>query len=289
VGAEARKVLTSRYLNDPEGADDDAADERRFPVVEVADDHRNQTGEDGNLRHRNATEGTGRAGATTIEPARADPLLGARPRGHLRLVFGAVLAPLRGDRAGCGPGPPALPGAALRTLTGHGKRGLWHERLDDRGDRPPREHRMVFSNAADATRVHDMSAQKPLELILARNLLSSLSTPAFLAGDDATLLFYNDAAGVLIGRRFEETGAMPSNEWTQLFGPFDENGEPINLRETPLTLALRDGRPHHAKLRIRVAGGTRQDVEASAIPIVGSSGSSGAIVIFWPADADESA
>lgn len=132
-----------------------------------------------------------------------------------------------------------------------------------------------------------MSAQKPLELILARNLLSSLSTPAFLAGDDASLLFYNEAAGVLIGRRFEETGAMTQSEWTRSFGPFDENGEPLNLEATPLTRALREGRPHHARLRIRVATGGQQDIEASAIPIVGSAGSSGAIVIFWPVFASE--
>ena len=38
-----------------------------------------------------------------------------------------------------------------------------------------------------------MSVQKPLELILARNLLSSISTPAFLVGEDGALLFYNEA------------------------------------------------------------------------------------------------
>lgn len=129
-----------------------------------------------------------------------------------------------------------------------------------------------------------MSAQKPLELILARNLLSSLSTPAFLAGDDASLLFYNDAAAVLIGRRFEETGPMDVSEWTERFGPYDESGDPINVEATPMTLALRDGRPHHAVLTIRLANGHRQEVEASAIPIVGSGGSSGAIVIFWPVE-----
>ncbi|HWC87324.1 MAG TPA: hypothetical protein VG388_12360 [Solirubrobacteraceae bacterium] len=131
-----------------------------------------------------------------------------------------------------------------------------------------------------------MSAQKPLELILARNLLSSLTTPAFLAGVDSTLLFYNEAAGVLIGRRFEDTGALPVGEWTRLFGPFSESGAPINLEETPLTLALRDGRPHHSRLVIRISGGSRQDIEASAIPIVGSGGFSGAIVVFWPVHED---
>ena len=138
-----------------------------------------------------------------------------------------------------------------------------------------------------AITVQRMSAQKPLELILARNLLSSLSTPAFLAGNDATLLFYNEAAGVLIGRRFEETGEMTATEWTKSFGPFDPEGAWLDLEATPLTRALRDGRPHHARLRIRVATGGQQDIEASAIPIVGSGGSSGAIVIFWPGYAQE--
>jgi len=127
-----------------------------------------------------------------------------------------------------------------------------------------------------------MSAQKPLELILARNLLSSLSTAAFLVGGDGGLLFYNEAAGVLIGRRFEETGAMRAGEWTQAFGPFDEDGVPIDYEETPLTIALRAGRPHHASFTIRVADGARREIEASAFPIIGNGGFSGAIVIFWP-------
>jgi PAS domain-containing protein len=51
-------------------------------------------------------------------------------------------------------------------------------------------------------------AQKPLELILARNLLSSISTPAFQVDERGTLVFFNEAAGALVGRRFEETGAL---------------------------------------------------------------------------------
>jgi PAS domain-containing protein len=127
-----------------------------------------------------------------------------------------------------------------------------------------------------------MSEQKPLELILARNLLSSLTTAAFLVGEDGALLFYNEAAGALVGRRFEETGSMAATEWTQAFGPYDENGDPINYEETPLTIALRDGRPHHASFGIRVANRDRREIEASAVPIVGSGGKSGAIVFFWP-------
>ena len=127
-----------------------------------------------------------------------------------------------------------------------------------------------------------MSSQKPLELILARNLLSSISTPAFLVGEAGTLLFYNDAAAALLGRRFEETGKLSATEWTAEFGPCDEDGRPIPYDEIPATLALRGNRPFHGTFRIRQSGGALREIEASAIPIVGRGGSAGGIVIFWP-------
>ncbi len=132
-----------------------------------------------------------------------------------------------------------------------------------------------------------MSAQKPLELILARNLLSSISTPAFLVGEDGALLFYNEGAAALLGRRFEESGTMTAPEWTSEFGPFDDDESPMPYDEIPATVAVRENRPYHGNFRICAAGGNHQDIAASAIPIVGSGGSTGAIVIFWPVTAAE--
>jgi PAS domain-containing protein len=51
----------------------------------------------------------------------------------------------------------------------------------------------------------ELSSPRPIELILARNLLSSLSTPAFLASGPGEIIFYNDAAARILGQRFEET------------------------------------------------------------------------------------
>lgn len=128
-------------------------------------------------------------------------------------------------------------------------------------------------------------AQKPLELILARNLITSISTPAFLVDENGDLLFYNEAAGALLGMSFEEAGRMGAEEWTGTFGPVDERGEPIPIEELPMTVALRDGRPAHSEFRIRSIKGDVHGIEASAFPIVGSNrDSSGAMIIFWPAD-----
>jgi PAS domain-containing protein len=133
------------------------------------------------------------------------------------------------------------------------------------------------------------SAQKPVELILARNLLSCLSTPAFLVDGDAILVFYNDAAAALLGRRFEETGRMDADAWRTQFGPFGPDGEPLPLDELPLSIALRHGHPAHHRFHIRSADGTDHEIEASATPLVSAEGSRGAMVIFWPVNegADE--
>jgi PAS domain-containing protein len=128
------------------------------------------------------------------------------------------------------------------------------------------------------------ASQRPLELILARNLLTAISTPAFLVDESAQLLFYNEAAGALLGTSFEEAGRMSAEEWTARFGPFDSDGRPAPLEELETTKALRDGRPAHAKLEIRLADGEVHAIEASALPISGArhDGRSGAIVFFWP-------
>ena len=126
-----------------------------------------------------------------------------------------------------------------------------------------------------------MSTQRPLELILARNLLSSISTPAFLVGELGALLYYNEAAAAMLGRRYEESGRLDAETWTREFGPFGDDGTPIPYDEIPATVAVRSQRPFHGRFLVCTSDGLR-DVAASAIPIVGPGGSSGAIVFFWP-------
>jgi PAS domain-containing protein len=129
----------------------------------------------------------------------------------------------------------------------------------------------------------EASPQRPLELILARNLLSSLSTPAFLADTNNDIVFYNEAAGTLLGRRFEESGPMSALAWLHDFGPLDESDAPIPFEEQPVTVALRANRAAHARHRIRSLSGAVHDVEVSGMPIIGAGGFHGAMVFFWVA------
>ena len=132
----------------------------------------------------------------------------------------------------------------------------------------------------------DASRQRPLELILARNLLSTLSTAAFLVNQPGDIVFYNEAAGSLLGRRFEEKGAMSGQEWVDAFGPLDDEGNPIPIEKQPLTTALRANRPAHARHRIRSLTGSEHVVEVSGVPVIGADGFMGAMVFIWLADED---
>jgi PAS domain-containing protein len=131
-----------------------------------------------------------------------------------------------------------------------------------------------------------MNVQRPLELILARNFLSSISTPAFLVDGAGQIVFYNEAAGRLLGQRFEEAGSMPAEDWTARFGPLGDDGQPIPYENLPLTVALRKNTPSHASMTIRSLDGAERHIEASAMPIVGTNGFEGALVIFWPTSPD---
>lgn len=95
------------------------------------------------------------------------------------------------------------------------------------------------------------------------------------------MVFYNDAAAAVIGARFEETGTLAREQWNPEFGPFDARGRPLDSKHLPVMVALRAGRPAYGRYRIRGERGLIA-VEAGALPLIGSAGYHGAIVVFWP-------
>lgn len=126
-----------------------------------------------------------------------------------------------------------------------------------------------------------MSAQQPLELILARNLLSSICTPALLLGGDGMLLFYNDAAASLLGRWLEESANRSAREWTQSLWPLDDSARRAECERLHAVRAVREQRPYHGSLLVRAADGVLREMQASAIPIVGLGGAGGTILFLW--------
>jgi PAS domain-containing protein len=125
------------------------------------------------------------------------------------------------------------------------------------------------------------TSPRPVELILARSLMSSLDTPAVLVDVSASVVFFNDAAAAMLGVRFEEAGPMTAEDWGACVDPAADDGGSVPVGEIPLLIALNQERPVHRRLRIRSATGGTQCIEVSAFPIDGSEGVCGAMALFW--------
>jgi PAS domain-containing protein len=130
---------------------------------------------------------------------------------------------------------------------------------------------------------------QPVELILARNLISAVELAAFIVDPDGVIVFFNNSAGTLIGRRFEEVGPLPREQWNSTFGPFDEFGQLMPTDSLPLTVALRDGLPVNGHFHVRLHEEDELiEVDVSALPLRTAHGFQGALVVFWrsPDEAD---
>jgi PAS domain-containing protein len=121
-----------------------------------------------------------------------------------------------------------------------------------------------------------------IEIILNRQLADCLSIPVFITDTKGNLIFYNEPAEEILGKRFEDTGEMPVEQWATDFKPFDENGTPLPPEELPLVNTLQDALPHHKTFWIESMQGKNQKISVTAYPIIGRTGKmSGAVAIFW--------
>jgi PAS domain-containing protein len=129
--------------------------------------------------------------------------------------------------------------------------------------------------------VREKGGQTPVELIMAQGMMAHLTTPAFLVDRAGTLIFFNEAAGRLLGEAYEDAGAMPADVWATRFAPTTVEDEPLAPKQLPLSIAVAEGRPAHQRLRIVGADGATRTIEVTAFPIVGRTGQTGAMAIFW--------
>jgi PAS domain-containing protein len=123
---------------------------------------------------------------------------------------------------------------------------------------------------------------KSLPLILARELGSNLATPMFLIDAAGTLVFYNEAAELLIGRPFAEVGEMPALDFGDEIALSDPDGSPLRRRDTPAGIAFFQRRPAHKVVTATGYDGVRRHVEATAYPLFGATDEMhGVLTVFW--------
>ena len=121
-----------------------------------------------------------------------------------------------------------------------------------------------------------------IEIILSRQLADCLTTPVFIVDPKGTLLFYNEPAEDILGKKFQDTGPMPVGEWGSAFFPHDEDGKEIPPGDLPLVQTIENKVPAHKTFWIKSLNGKSTKISVTSIPIIGRSKSfSGAMAIFW--------
>lgn len=127
-----------------------------------------------------------------------------------------------------------------------------------------------------------LMTQNEIELILMRQLASYLAIPVFLVGAEGGLLFYNEAAGRLLGHAYQESGDMVVQEWSAIFKPTQEDGERVPPDKLPLLVALRERRlAYMAPLYIVGLDNVQRKIAVTAFPLEGQQGRHlGAVAIF---------
>tara|TARA_R110002051_G_scaffold325867_1_gene432492 strand:- start:15017 stop:15415 length:399 start_codon:yes stop_codon:yes gene_type:complete len=121
-----------------------------------------------------------------------------------------------------------------------------------------------------------------IEIILSRQLADCLTVPVFIVNPEGTLLFYNEPAEGILGKKFEDTGAMPVDDWGTSFFPYDEDGKDLSPLELPLVQTIRNKVPAHKTFWIKSLNGKSTKISVTSIPIIGRSNVfSGAMAIFW--------
>jgi hypothetical protein len=129
---------------------------------------------------------------------------------------------------------------------------------------------------------------KPLPLILARELAANLATPMSLMDARGVLVFYNDAASLLIGKPFGEMGEMPAEEFAEVLQMRTPDGQRLRRRDIPSGIAFFERRPAHMVLAATGFDGVQRLVHATAYPLFGTTSEMhGVVSVFWSVGDEE--
>ena len=127
-----------------------------------------------------------------------------------------------------------------------------------------------------------MGKQQPIEIILLRQWASHMAMPVWISGLRGELLFYNEPAEELLGRRFDEAGEMPLRELTRIFKSTEVDGTPIAANQGPVARALRERHPTHMRMRITALDGKSRVLDITAVPLLVQGGQYlGVMAMFW--------
>jgi PAS domain-containing protein len=125
---------------------------------------------------------------------------------------------------------------------------------------------------------------RSLPLILARELSANLATPMFLLDATGILVYYNEAAELMLGRTHAELGAVTADEFGAMLQLANVDGSPLRRRDSPAGVAFINREPSHRTLVATTLDGRREKFECTAYPLFGTAEEMhGVIAVFWKA------
>jgi PAS domain-containing protein len=123
-----------------------------------------------------------------------------------------------------------------------------------------------------------------LPLILARELAANLATPMFIIDAAGMLVYFNDAAEVMLGKSFSEVGQITAEEFATMLAVSALDGTPMRKRDTPAGVAMFQRRPAHLTLQASTLDGRRGTYEVTAYPLFARTDEMhGVVTVFWEA------
>ena len=107
-----------------------------------------------------------------------------------------------------------------------------------------------------------------IEFILARQLSEYLSSPIALVDHDGRMIYYNESAEFILGKKFNESGEIDSREWDERF--YDENRtNMIKMLDLPFLKVLSGRSILEGEYWMRSFEEIEQKVRVICIPLVG--------------------
>ena len=123
---------------------------------------------------------------------------------------------------------------------------------------------------------------RPLPLILARELASNVATPFLVLDADGTLIFFNERAEQIIGSTPAEMGELPEDEWRARLSVSRLDGTPVPNDETPSAIARRECRPCLDTLVYTRDDGHSMTLVVLAVPLLAHADDfAGVFLVFW--------
>src|ERR1700751_3164579 len=109
--------------------------------------------------------------------------------------------------------------------------------------------------------------QPDLVLIVARSFATKLATPTLITDARGDLVFFNEAAGELIGRAYLDMGQFPFPRGQEFLEPRTLDEERLKVEETPSGIAVLEQRPVHDAFAFRGLDGREHKITVTAFPL----------------------